>query len=33
MFDRARAGFEAAWRVFLAKRMQADFQAWQDARD
>jgi hypothetical protein len=28
--DQARAGFEAAWRVFLAKRTEADFQAWRD---
>jgi hypothetical protein len=26
----ARADFEAAWRVFLAKRTDADFQAWRD---
>jgi hypothetical protein len=26
-FDEARADFEAAWRVFLAKRTEADFQA------
>jgi hypothetical protein len=26
-FDDARAGFEAAWRVFLAKRTEADFHA------
>jgi hypothetical protein len=32
-FDDARAGFAAAWRVFLAKRTEADFQAWRDARD
>jgi hypothetical protein len=32
-FDQARADFEAAWRVFLAKRTEADFQAWRDARD
>jgi hypothetical protein len=32
-FDDARAGFEAAWRVFLAKRTEAEFQAWRDARD
>src|SRR5258708_25601931 len=32
-FDQARAGFEAAWRLFLAKRTEADFQAWRDARD
>jgi hypothetical protein len=32
-FEQARAGFEAAWRVFLAKRTEADFQAWRDQRD
>jgi hypothetical protein len=32
-FDRARADFEAAWRVFLSKRTEADFQAWRDQRD
>jgi hypothetical protein len=32
-FDEARAGFEAAWRLFLAKRTEADFRAWRDARD
>jgi hypothetical protein len=32
-FDQARAAFEAAWRVFLAKRTEADFQAWRDQRD
>jgi hypothetical protein len=32
-FDRARADFEAAWRVFLSKRTAADFQAWRDQRD
>jgi hypothetical protein len=32
-FDEARAGFEAAWRVFLSNRTEADFQAWRDARD
>jgi hypothetical protein len=31
--DQARADFEAAWRVFLAKRTEADFQAWRDQRD
>jgi hypothetical protein len=31
--DQARAGFEAAWRVFLAKRTEADFQAWRDQQD
>jgi hypothetical protein len=30
----ARGGdFEAAWRVFSAKRTEADFQAWRDQRD
>jgi hypothetical protein len=32
-FDRARAAFETAWRVFLAKRTETDFQAWRDERD
>ena len=32
-FDEARADFEGAWRVFLSKRTEADFQAWRDARD
>jgi hypothetical protein len=32
-FWEARNAFEAAWRVFLAKRMEADFQAWRDQRD
>jgi hypothetical protein len=31
--DEARAGFEAAWKVFLAARTEADFQAWRDQRD
>jgi hypothetical protein len=31
--DQARADFEAAWRVFLSRRTDADFQAWQDQRD
>ncbi len=29
-FDHACANFEAAWRVFLSKRTEADFQAWRD---
>ena len=29
----ARAAFEAAWLVFLAKRTEADFRAWRDDRD
>jgi hypothetical protein len=32
-FDQARADFEAAWRIFLSKRTEADFQAWRDQRD
>jgi hypothetical protein len=32
-FDQARAAFEAAWRVFLANRTEADFQEWRDQRD
>jgi hypothetical protein len=32
-FDAARADFEAAWRLFLSKRTEADFQAWRDQRD
>jgi hypothetical protein len=29
-FDKARAAFETAWRIFLSKRAEADFQAWRD---
>jgi hypothetical protein len=32
-FDQARADFEAAWRVFLTKRTEMDFQEWRDNRD
>jgi hypothetical protein len=32
-FDQARGGFEAAWRVFSAKRTEEDYQAWRDQRD
>src|ERR1700682_3759188 len=32
-FDLARGTFEAAWRVFSAKRTEVDFQAWRDQRD
>jgi hypothetical protein len=32
-FDQARADFEAAWRVFSARRTDADYQAWRDQRD
>jgi hypothetical protein len=31
--DQARAGFEAAWRAFLARRTEADFQAWRDQQE
>ena len=31
-FEAARVGFEAAWRVFLPKRTEADFQTWRDDR-
>jgi hypothetical protein len=31
-FDQARDAFQAAWRVFLAKRTEADFQAWREDR-
>jgi hypothetical protein len=31
--DQARAGFEAAWRDFLEKRTEADFQAWRDQKE
>jgi hypothetical protein len=33
IFAAARADFEAAWRVFLAGRTEADFQAWRHQRD
>jgi hypothetical protein len=29
-FDAARAAFEAAWRDYLPKRCEADFQEWRD---
>jgi hypothetical protein len=32
-FDEARGGFEEAWKVFLSKRTEADFQEWRDRRD
>ena len=32
-FDQARADFERAWKIFLSKRTEADFQAWRDQRD
>jgi len=31
-FNEARADFERAWRVFLSKRTEADFQAWRDQK-
>jgi hypothetical protein len=31
-FDQARADFEAAWKVFLANRTEADFKAWRDQK-
>jgi hypothetical protein len=31
-FDQARADFvEAAWKLFLSNRTEADFQAWRDS--
>ncbi len=32
-FDRARADFEKAWRLFLSNRTEAVFQTWRDGRD
>ena len=32
-FEAVRAEFEAAWRIFLPTRTEADFQAWRDQRD
>jgi hypothetical protein len=29
-FDRGRADFEAAWKLFLANRTEADFREWRD---
>jgi hypothetical protein len=29
-FDTAREAFEAAWRVFMSKRTEADFQEWRE---
>jgi hypothetical protein len=31
--DPARAAFDAAWRVFLSRPTEADFQEWRDERD
>ena len=32
-FDQGRIAFGRAWRVFLARRTEADFQAWRHHRD
>jgi len=32
-FDEARSDFEAAWKVFSAKRTEADVQAWRGQQD
>ena len=32
-FEQARVAFETAWRVFSAKRTEADYQVWRDQRD
>jgi hypothetical protein len=32
-FEAARAAFEAAWREYLPKRSEADFETWRDQRD
>jgi len=32
-FGDAREAFEAAWRLFLSKRTECDFQSWRDQRD
>ena len=32
-FDQARADFEAAWREFLSRRTEADFETWRAERD
>ena len=32
-FEAARAAFEAAWRDYLSRRTEADFQQWRDDRD
>ena len=32
-FEEARTEFEAAWKVFLSNRTEADFQEWRDQRD
>jgi hypothetical protein len=29
-FEAAREAFEAAWRIFLAQRSEADFRAWRE---
>jgi hypothetical protein len=32
-FDQARAAFEVAWRVFVSRRTEGDFQEWRDQCD
>lgn len=32
-FEEARAGFEAAWKVFSAARTERDFERWRESRD
>jgi hypothetical protein len=32
-FEATRSGFETAGRVFLSKRIEADFKTWRDQRD
>jgi hypothetical protein len=32
-FEEARSTFEAAWRVFLSNRTEADFETWREQRD
>jgi hypothetical protein len=32
-FEAAHSAFEAAWREYLPKRSEADFQEWRDERD
>ena len=32
-FDAARVAFEAEWAFFVARRSEADFQEWREARD
>ncbi len=32
-FEAARSAFEIAWRAFLSKRTDADFEMWREQRD